>query len=110
MKNLSNEINSLKILLDQALEKLRNVNDLNFDENLNAAKTLMENYNLLKLQLKNTYPIEQLVSYNILLVDITKQIQETFDNLYTDRKNKFAEVGKQIAILKNKAKLTNYYR
>ena len=110
MKNLSDEINSLKILLDQALEKLRNVNDLNFDENLNAAKTLMENYNLLKLQLKNTYPIEQLVSYNILLVDITKQIQETFDNLYTDRKNKFAEVGKQIAILKNKAKLTNYYR
>lgn len=110
MKNLSDEINSLKILLDQALGKLRNVNDLNFDENLNAAKTLMGNYNLLKLQLKNTYPIEQLVSYNILLVDITKQIQETFDNLYTDRKNKFAEVGKQIAILKNKAKLINYYR
>lgn len=110
MKNLSDEINSLKILLEQALEKLKSVNDLNFDENLNSAKTLMENYNFLKLQLKISYPIEQLENYNLLLFEIAKQIQETFDNLYTDRKNKFAEVGKQIAILKNKAKLINYYR
>ncbi len=110
MKNLIDEINSLRILLEQALEKLKSVNDLNFDDNLNSAKTLMESYNFLKLQLKNSYPIQQLENYNPLLVDLTKQIQETFDNLYTDRKNKFAEVGKQIAILKNKAKLINYYR
>ena len=110
MKNLNDEINSLRILLEQALEKLKNVNDLNFDENLNSAKTFLENYNFIKLQLKNKYPIEKLKNYNTLLFDITKQIQETFDNLYTDKKNKFAEVGKQIAILKNKAKLINYYR
>ncbi len=110
MKNLSDKIYALRVLLEQALEKLKCVNDLNFDENLNSAKTLMENYNFMKLQLKNSYPVDQLQSYNTLLLDITKQIQETFDNLYTDKKNKFAEVGKQIAILKNKAKLINYYR
>ncbi|MHB8338946.1 MAG: hypothetical protein ACYC6P_15980 [Ignavibacteriaceae bacterium] len=110
MEKLQNEINNIKFLLNEVLQVLNSVDDKNFDNNLIKAKHGMEKMDELKLSLKKTYPYEELKKYDPELVEITKQIQDSFDNLFTRKKNQFAELGKQIAALRNKSKLVNYYR
>ncbi|MHB1687853.1 MAG: hypothetical protein ACYCVH_10815 [Ignavibacteriaceae bacterium] len=110
MNNLNDEINNIKLLLTGILGNLNAVNDENFDENLTKAKLGMEEVNRLKFKLKEKYPLQTLNKYDAVLLEITKQIQVSFDNIFTKKKNQLAEIGKQIAILKNKSKLVNYYR
>jgi len=110
MKNLEMEIADIKSLLNEVLHALSSVNEQNFDENLIKAKHGMEKMANLRLSLKKAYPLEVLKKYDPELVEITKLIQDSFDNLFTKKKNQFAELGKQIAALRNKSKLVNYYR
>ena len=110
MEKLQNDINNIKFLLNEVLQVINSVDDKNFDNNLIKAKHGMEKMDELKLSLKKTYPYEELKKYDPELVEITKQIQDSFDNLFTRKKNQFAELGKQIAALRNKSKLVNYYR
>ncbi len=110
MEKLQNDINNIKFLLNEVLQVINSVDDKNFDNNLIKAKHGMEKMVELKLSLKKTYPYEELKKYDLELVEITKQIQDSFDNLFTRKKNQFAELGKQIAALRNKSKLVNYYR
>ena len=110
MKKLEMEIEDIKSLLNEVLQTLNSVDDKNFDNNLIKAKHGMEKMVKLKLSLKNNYSYEELKKYDPELVEITKLIQDSFDNLFTKKKNQFAELGKQIAALRNKSKLVNYYR
>ena len=110
MEKLQNEIYNIKSLLNEVLQVLNSVDDKNFDNNLIKAKHGMEKMVKLKLSLKNNYSYEELKKYDPELVEITKLIQDSFDNLFTKKKNQFAELGKQIAALRNKSKLVNYYR
>ncbi len=110
MKSLEEEISYIKQLLEDVLSILKSVDNDNFDLHLNTAKLKMEEVNVTKERLRKSFPNEVLKKYNGTLFEITKQIQETFDNLFTKKKNDYAEVGKQIAVLRNKSKLVNYYR
>ena len=110
MGSLQSEINNIKSLLNEVLQVLNSVDNKNFDNNLIKAKHGMEKMVKLKLSLKNNYSYEELKKYDPELVEITKLIQDSFDNLFTSKKNQFAELGKQIAALRNKSKLVNYYR
>jgi|GEM_PF-4391215 len=110
MKSLNEEINYIKQLFEEVLSILKSVDNDNFDSHLNSAKLKIEEVNRIKERLNSTFPNELLKKYNAMLLDVTKQIQDTFDNLFTKKKNDYAEVGKQIAVLRNKYKLVNYYR
>ncbi|MHB8578578.1 MAG: hypothetical protein ACYDA4_01815 [Ignavibacteriaceae bacterium] len=110
MEKLQSEINNIKSLLNGVLQVLNSMDDKNFYDNLSKAKLGMERMAELKLSLKKTFHYDELKKFDPELVKITKQIQESFDNLCTKKKNQFAELGKEIAALRNKSKLVNYYR
>jgi hypothetical protein len=110
MKNLNEKIEELKQLLSLVIETLGQTDTENFDEKIRIVQKAINSINLAREQLKKEYDINILRNFDPELLFLTKQIQNSFDNVSRKVKIEADKVSKELRNLYNKKKLTSYNR
>ena len=108
--NLEHKIDVIKELFDKTLFELNGISIDHFDSHFNRAKKNVTDINKLREELLQDFSLEELEKYDQELLDLAKQIKNTYDNIigkFTEERNILSEKLKSV---QNKKKIANYSR
>jgi hypothetical protein len=110
MREITSYIEEIQILLVQVLSIIETFNDTDFDNQLKSAQEKIEKVRLLKKELEKGYKKEEIEPFKENIHNLTKQIEEKFDNKIKEKNIEKDRIAREIEQLKNNKKLQNYRR
>lgn len=97
-------------MLHAILCDLDSISPDNFDSKFAETKAKMALVHELKNKLKAEYDIDELRKNEAELVLLAKQIEEKYDNMYTEMKNEKTEISSVLKNVRNRKKIAKYSR
>jgi hypothetical protein len=110
MSNMDANMFSIKLNLNTILEKFLNIEDDNFEENMEEIKLLAEQVKIKKSEIKAVMPVTEMKKFNLELEEITKKIKNCFDNIVEEKEKEIKKVSCELNKLTNEKKLALYKR
>jgi gas vesicle protein len=110
MEILRKKIDELTILYQEVLQELSRVSEDNFREQLPLTVEKAKAANLIRDKLFTEYDHEMIKKCDESLIEITKQIKFTFDNMVEEKQKEISSVELELKKLQNKKKLVLYGR
>jgi hypothetical protein len=107
---LQKKINEIRKLLLGIINYFDSINDVNFKKNLDNALKNMVLVDLLKKELRSIYGAEQLKNNTMELSELSKLIQEKFDNIVRLKKEEAENISNNLKQIQNQKKIANYIR
>jgi len=110
MNSLINEIEQLEILLETTSVDLSDISVENFNNKMPLIRNKLNQIVSKRKELLQQYERKDLLQYDKNLFDLTKQIQEKFDNVIEGYKTETLEIANKIVQIRNRKKIANYVR
>jgi hypothetical protein len=110
MKNPEQKIEELTILYKEVLQELGRVTEENFQDILPSTMEKVKGANLIRDKLYKEYDLAEIKKCDASLIETTKQIKFTYDNMVEETQKEMASVGLELKKLQNKKKLVLYGR
>ncbi|MBZ0198624.1 MAG: hypothetical protein K8H86_02065 [Ignavibacteriaceae bacterium] len=101
-------IKNISLLLDDVINCLNDLNEDNFDELYPRVVIDMKEVHAIKQMLQSKYNGDDLMIFNIELLEKTKLIQTKFDNIIEYKEKEQADILMQLQKMQNNRKLANY--
>ncbi|MCH8033231.1 MAG: hypothetical protein IH950_05665 [Bacteroidetes bacterium] len=110
MNSLTDQIQQLKILLETTSADLSDISVKNFNNKMPTIRNKINQIVLKRKELIQQYKREDLLQYDKKLFNLTKQIQEKFDNVIEWYKTETLEIAQKLVQIRNRKKIANYVR
>ena len=110
MNSLTDQIQQLKILLETTYADLSDISVKNFNNKMPTIRNKINQIVLKRKELIQQYKREDLLQYDKKLFNLTKQIQEKFDNVIEWYKTETLEIAQKLVQIRNRKKIANYVR
>jgi hypothetical protein len=107
---LEKRINEIKNLLLEIIYYFDNIDEANFKKYLDKALKNMVLVDLVKKELRSIYGAEQLKNNEMELSELSKLIQERFDNIVRLKKEEAENISDNLKQIQNQKKIANYIR
>lgn len=110
MSELNSNLSQLKNYLYLVLDNLNELNDDNFEGNMDNVHSLIKQIDEKREFIKSNFSDENLKGKSDLLHSTVKQIVSRFDDIIRIKKSKQDEISSELSKILNKKKLINYQR
>jgi len=110
MNSLTDQIQQLKILLETTYADLSDISVKNFNKKMPTIRNKINQIVLKRKELIQQYKREDLLQYDKKLFNLSKQIQEKFDNVIEWYKTETLEIAQKLVQIRNRKKIANYVR
>jgi hypothetical protein len=110
MNILKKKIEELTILYKEVLKEITAITEENYKEQLPLAINKAKAANLIRDKLFAEYDREMVKKCDESLIETTKQIKFTYDNIVEDNQKQITSVALELKKLQNKRKLVVYER
>ncbi|MCH7962727.1 MAG: hypothetical protein IH852_02190 [Bacteroidetes bacterium] len=110
MNSLTDQIQQLKILLETTYADLSDISVKNFNKKMPPIRNKINQIVLKRKELIQQYKKKDLLQYDKKLFNLTKQIQEKFDNVIEWYKTETLEIAQKLVQIRNRKKIANYVR
>lgn len=102
------DIMELKTSLDEVNSLLENLDDENFDRDLNKVLSAIKKLNSQSEGLYTNYSRDEVRKFHPELKKMTKEIKRKFDNIIEDKNKELKTVTAELNIINNRKKLSKY--
>jgi hypothetical protein len=110
MEILEKKIEELTILYKEVLKDLKKITEDNFKTQLPLTIKMANAANSIRDNLFSEYPRDEIKKCDASLIETTKQIKFTFDNMVEETQKEITSVELELKKLQNKKKLVLYGR
>lgn len=110
MNNLELKIQEIDSVLKCISDSLSKLTEENFDLIMEELNVNIKMFLMLKSNLRSEYPSKVTENYQVSSIELTKQIEQKFDNIIKEFKSEQNLIESELVKVQNQKKLINYTR